>query len=326
MNDEQLEQLLKASGARPQPSVSAAEDIRRATESAWLEAVAEHKRRARWGAWRWASAAMIALVCGGIAFTTLTDRPLVSQQVLAHAVYARGDYWLNGRVGALNTPIAAGDTIGTGDNGTTTLQLSNATTLTLAPGSELKFNGYAQLQLLTGKLYVDSPGENTSIEITTPWGKIEDIGTQFEVSVDKSELRVAMREGKVKMSLANSTHLAQFNNGLGDVISVDSSLQINRTTLASDDEHWNWMLPALTPIDLEGLSVHQLMLWASRTMGKPVIYDSPDTEERAKRIHLSGGELAPDQIADVLPFILKTTTLVAHIGDDNIEIGSFSQN
>ena len=329
MNDEQIEQLLKASGGRQDPDPQLAQDIRVATEGAWLAAVAAQRKQRQRQLWRKLSAVAAGLlVVLGVVATSLNRTAPSLVQTLAQVSFAQGQYQINLRTSTTfsSNSLQQGDVINTGADGLVNLTLHNQATLTLATNTQVHMVGPAHVQIVTGKIYIDSPGTQSQLVVDTEWGQIEDIGTQFEVTVTPSELQVAMREGQVKMALASGTHYANVQDGMGDVVNVDEQHHIQRSTLASNDPHWSWPLAALAPLDLEGLSLYQLMQWVSRATGKPVVYSAATVEQRAKQTRLSGGRLAAEDIDQALPLLLKTTSLIANIGVDKIEIDISSNN
>jgi ferric-dicitrate binding protein FerR (iron transport regulator) len=319
VNDTELEQLLKSHGRQHQPDGATTEKIRRATEDAWLAAVAEHQsRQQRPIPWRWLSTGIAAILLAAVMMNRSTEAP--PQPVLAQVIFAQGTYQVNDRFVSAKQPIKQGDTLTSANDGMITLNLNGGATITLAANTKLQLTDTAALTLFGGKMYIDSPRPESRILINTAWGKIEDIGTQFEVIAEPSRLRVAMREGSVKLALDNGVHYAQFHDGVGDVVTIDQNLALTKTTVASNDAQWNWPLAALSSMSLEGHSVFELMQWVKRTTGKSVIYRSTWAEEKSKQTRLSGGTLKPEHISESLPLIFKTTTLVAEVKTDTIEI------
>ena len=75
------------------------------------------------------------------------------------------------------------------------------------------------------------------------------------------------------------------------------------------------------PFSIEGRSVDEFLGWAARETGRQVVYASPDIEQQARRVTLSGTVegLAPDQ---ALAAVLATTSLRPVVDREQIGIES----
>lgn len=325
MNEDSIEKLLKAAGSRPEPEEEMAEAIRRATHSAWLDVVAEEKRKNQRKWLRYASVAAVLVLVAGFFGLNTNFHSQENDRALASVSFLNGGYQINGETHTHVAPLMSGDTLQTDENSLMSVVLEDKTAITVAPGTELTFTDFAHINLIKGRVYVDSPDANTSIVITTSWGSIEDIGTQYEVEVT-DQLTVAMREGKVKMLIDNTPHFASFNAGLGDVLSVSKDRQIDLTQVESTDPRWNWTTAAVPHQSIEGMSVHELMNWASRVTGKEIIYADARVEASANRTLLHGGRVSPLEIDSTLQALLKTTKLSAVVTERNIRVEQSSNN
>jgi len=106
---------------------------------------------------------------------------------------------------AQSTVLSMGTMIETLDNGYATLVLQTGGNLRIKNNSQLVINGDNEFTLSYGSVYFESDltAENKSpISITTLYGTIQDIGTQFEVSANKSALQINVREGLVNLTQA----------------------------------------------------------------------------------------------------------------------------
>ena len=325
MNEEYIEKLLKTAGSRPEPDTEMMESIRLATQNAWLETVNQQKRKQQV---KWFSLATAATLCICMLGFMATQVSLVAPEsglTLAHVSYSKGEFEINHQAHTLDSPIRIGDSVSTGNDSLLSLVLEDRTRITLAPSTVMEFTASSEMTLSSGRIYVDSPDATTSILIHTDWGTVEDIGTLYEVSVDTA-LSVAVREGKVKIDLGEQQLLAEFSGDLGDVVVVDRNQKITRTQVASTDDQWVWAQQATPYLNLDGITVDELLIWSSRVTGKKVIYDTAMVERAAKSTHLHGGQLNPNQIDTHLPSILKTTRLSTLIDTNYIQVTLSSAN
>ncbi len=325
MNEDRIEELLKAAGNRPEPDAEVSEAIRMSTHSAWLEVVAEErlKRQRKWLSYSSVAAALF-LAVGFFGLRPGFYAPEDSRQ-LASIRFISGSYQINGEVYAQKAPVMTGDTIQTGQNDLISLVLEDKTMISVAPNTELTFTGLASIDLSKGRVFVDSPDATTSIIINTSWGSIEDIGTQYEVEVDE-RLTVAMREGKVKMLIDDTPHFASFKAGLGDVLSIDKDLRIDLTQVESTHSRWNWIREAVPHQLVDGMSVYEFMGWAGHVTGKEIVYEDSLAELMASRTLLHGGHVSPMKIDSTLQVLLKTTRLSAVVTERDIRVEQNTKN
>lgn len=101
-----------------------------------------------------------------------------------------------------STVLAMGTMIETMENSYATLILQTGGNLRIKNNSQLVINGNNEFTLSYGTVYFESDINavvKSPISITTLYGTVQDIGTQFEVSADKSQLQINVREGQVNL-------------------------------------------------------------------------------------------------------------------------------
>jgi Fe2+-dicitrate sensor, membrane component len=347
-DDSDIRDLLQRAGKREQPDADMMNELRQTTYAAWQQAVKQNRqaKRRRWltGVALAASVfAVTALV--GFQLTRGFGEPSVRVAAVAYqqgainiisksreanrltALFSRSEPHSNGENvsnrSVANQPLYSNDIISTAADGLVRLELADSTVLILAADTALQLQSASRVKLIKGKLYLDSPGTKASTDITTAWGNIRDIGTQYELSVDESRLQVAVREGQVEISLRDQKPVyAGVVNNLGDVIVIDRSNKITTTKVAANDDYWMWAQSASAGLNLEGLSVYDLLTWAGRVTGKSVTYESTQIKYNAQHTHFSGGVISAEDIELNLIELLKTTRLSASLNSDSILLRS----
>jgi len=224
------------------------------------------------------------------------------------------------------TRIAAGQTvrsgavIRTGRGGRAALMLTGGAALRLDSGTELAFNDASDAALSRGAVYVDS-GSGTGAPaldfvLETPAGDVRHLGTQYEARLENGELRVGIREGRVQVSGRRGDVLGS----AGELLTISDG-NVTRSQLAPTASAWNWVGDVTPPFSIEGRSVDEFLGWAARETGRQVVYASPDIEQQARRVTLSGTVegLAPDQ---ALAAVLATTSLRPVVDREQIGIES----
>ncbi len=327
MQDEQtIENLLKQAGKRKAPDPSVSQEIEWATRLAWQEAVASHRKSQSRRLINISAIAALLLVSLSVGFFGLLS-PAPSP-AFASLVNINGSAFLNdtqlseGENNAESSKLTRGDVLATSANSYLSIKLENGIALSAAENTRFTINSKDEVFLSSGKLYFDSPDVDTALTIRTKQGSIVDVGTQYEVFVSKEHLKISMREGKTILSLPNGEHSAFANDGTGDVLDVDKNYKVSRSSLATTDNYWRWVLKASDTISLEGKSVSDVLEQVARLTGRTVVYSSAEVQQIAKGTRLSGGSIDPEFIEASLPFLLKTTSLAASLHTDRIEVDS----
>jgi hypothetical protein len=95
--------------------------------------------------------------------------------------------------------------------------------------------------------------------------------------------------------------------------------RVTRSELAVNATDWDWLATITPPFSLEGRSVDAFLAWAGRETGRAVVYGSPDAEQQAREVILSGTleGLTPDE---AVAAVLSTTSLQAVADGDRIRI------
>ena len=171
-----------------------------------------------------------------------------------------------------------------------------------------------------GAVYVDSgmnsQPDNERLQIETPAGAVRHVGTQYEVRLVDTGVRIAVREGKVELNTkAGDTQHAV----AGEFMTVSGSGAIHRAALSRDDPSWVWAAEAAPRFDIDGRPLADFLAWAARETGRDVVFASPEIEAEASRVILSGSieGLGP---AAALNAVLPTTPLRGEERDGQLVI------
>lgn len=314
-SDDDIAVLLQGRAKRVKPNLEASKMLEQTTREAWQLAVQQEQKRKRRALNKaaifstMAMAASILFAVGSVMFlpqflTQNSTTPVVAQLLKAQGPYSH----------TLLSPQAeafiVGDTLHTAQGANLTLMLPDQTLVTLDQNSRITLTDAANIRVLAGRIYVDSPDHNTSITVSTALGDIVDIGTQYQVTVAANNLEVAMREGITHIQLPGKTLVAKVANGLGDVLTINHKQQVEASQIASNAAQWQWTHKTQPDFTLNQASVSELLTWAARITGKDIVYDSRQTQKIAEQTHLSGGQIAATAISEQLPLLLTTTNLL----------------
>ncbi|HSG66523.1 MAG TPA: FecR domain-containing protein, partial [Gammaproteobacteria bacterium] len=212
-------------------------------------------------------------------------------------------------------PIVAGSRVRATPTGRVALELPGALSLRIDATTELTVHSARELELVRGTIYVDS-GQTVatdSLRVMTGLGVVSDIGTQFELTASETLLRIRVREGAVRVD--GSPTDAEVLGRAGEQLSLDADGGFERDPFSPFDADWAWVQTlADTPV-IEGQSLMFFLDWVARETGRPLRFDAPVTETRARTVVLHGSaeNLSPMEALDVM---LSTTDFDYRLRDD----------
>jgi hypothetical protein len=274
---ERIGALLRASGRRPPiPPVRAAR-IEQTARAAWQEAVARRARGRRLVAWTALAAAAVVVVGAGLALRSRPTPPTVLGTI-GRAELATGEVWLRATGDATaaaparlhaRDELAAGAEVTTGKEGRAALRLASGRSMRLDAGTSLRALSEGTFVLERGAVYVDSGGDARAavgpIVIRTPLGEVRDIGTQFEVRMLETSLRirVRVREGTVSLAGRGATH----EMTAGEELTLDPAGIAARGRVDPYGPAWAWSESVARFGDLQGRSLREFLEWYARERG-----------------------------------------------------------
>ena len=318
-DDTDLAALLAAVGPRSQASPEAMASVRTAVAAEWRATVAARQRRRNFTTWAAAAGVAVAALAVWIA------QPLRAPdgEVMASLTRVVGDVQQNegdGRWVPLDpaASLKTGAQLRTGTRGQVALRLNDGVELRLDSRTLVAFEDAQQARLAHGAVYVDShaePGTTPSdFTLGTPVGTVRHLGTQYQARIANGDLRVAIREGRVQVGSSAGT----VQGAAGEQLILGGG-RVTRSELAANATDWDWLATITPPFSLEGRSVDAFLAWAGRETGRAVVYGSPDAEQQAREVILSGTleGLTPDE---AVAAVLSTTSLQAVADGDRIRI------
>lgn len=303
-HDDVIDRLLRAAGARPAVPSERAARVRVAVHQAWRDAVPARppSRRLFWIA--------APLAVGGVwAFLVASGvweriRPALPPPVPA-AILERIEgsvSWPDQTIPAIGAGLLQGTALETGDDGRVALRLGGAS-VRFDVGTRARLLPAAEVRLDRGAVYVDTGathGSGTAVVIDTDLGPIRDLGTQFQVRVEKDAVRVSVREGIVSLEHRGRSHDA--SAGTQMTVGVDG--EVARRPVPASGTEWDWIQEATPPFELEGRRLGEYLEWVGREAGLRI--EPADATIVADRLaivlHGSIAGLRPDETLEaVLP-------------------------
>jgi hypothetical protein len=305
---------------------AALERMRAAVDPEWRENHPPAEVETRPIHWRWASlAAAIVLVAFA---AVLYWRP--QGETFTFGTIVRVDVGMaDERVGFLQVaPLKPGDVLKTGGvlqaRGPVLVALPDGGTLRVAADTTLELTGPARGLLRRGQIYVDlPPGSRTGspFEIQTRAGTVQHVGTQFEVISNDRLVRLRVREGLVYLTQAAS----RISAVAGSELTALNDGTITRGSVSTYGRDWLWVAALAPDYDIEGKPLLSFLEWASRELGRPVMFSDEHARAVAERTILHGSVRGREPL-DALSSVLATTSLTYEIRGDAIWIQSGHAN
>jgi ferric-dicitrate binding protein FerR (iron transport regulator) len=295
-DDDEIARLLRSAGERGRPDARVQAEVRAVVEAEWRQLVAEQDRRRRRTVW--AAAAGVAVAALGVWLLW----PMLAPRPNAVADVARTDGVVEVRVGGdLDwKPLPPGASILTRQELRTAADARAA--LTLRSGIELRldhstrfaFDGADEASLHAGAAYIDAGADARAgaFALRTGAGTIRHVGTQYEARLNGVALRVAIREGNVRIA----TRGGPVSGSAGEQILLADG-RVTRNALAAHDLSWSWVGSVAPAFAIEGRTLFEFLQWAARETGRDLRYATADIEREASRIVLHGSVegLGPDE-------------------------------
>jgi ferric-dicitrate binding protein FerR (iron transport regulator) len=320
MQDNDIEQVLIAAGARENPPVAIERSMREELRKEWRGIVAAKRRYARR---RTGFALAASVLAAAVVVWFAVPRPAGPAEVLGTLTVATGevhvatgllDRWKPVASGA---PLLIGQSLETGSAGRSALTLPGGISARMDHDTRLTLAKAGEIELERGALYIDAVGTTaaeTRLDVLTPSGSVRHVGTQYEVRLVGSGVRLRVREGRVEWQ---STTGKMQSSKAGEQLTIAGDGTVDRQTTAIYGESWNWVVAASPGIDIEGVALADFLLWAGRELGREVRFDRKQSADEAAGIILHGSiaGLTPNEALDA---VLATTHLRAAVADGYI--------
>jgi hypothetical protein len=217
--------------------------------------------------------------------------------------------------------LAVGETLRAGDRltarGAALIVLTHGGSLRVAAGTHLELASPTQVALERGLIYLDIPPAASlanPVRVTTWKGTIEHMGTEYEVMSDDREVRVRVREGRIRFQSQTAMVVAEAGTEL-----LAASGEVSRRSIDTYGGEWLWTTTLTPDYEIEGQPLIGFLQWVGREMGRRVDFDGSRTREVAERTVLHGSIRGQPPL-DALSNVLATTSLAYELRGDKIWI------
>ena len=304
-------ELLRMATARPGVAADRAARVRRAVYGQWhTEARRGMVRR------RTIAAATVVLATAATVTLTVMMRPagVLAPAGASVAIVERtdGDVRVMSDSGAAsrgtirlssNDSVRTGQWVETSATSRAALRLAGGTSVRLDTGSRARLLSSTVIDLAEGAVYLDTGSSAPGLEVRTPFGTAHDVGTQFEVRLRVSSVRIRVRTGKVELRRGDQS----MTSHAGTELTMEAGGAVSGTVRA-DGPEWEWAAGLAPAFEIEGRPLGAFLDHCSREQGWTLRYANAALATGASSIILHGsvGGLAPQ---DALSVALTTSGL-----------------
>ena len=284
MNDRGLSELLKLAGRRAVPDEHHQARARAAAQAEWKRLA----RRRRWSRVLWAPPIAAAVATAVLAPAWFSSHPSTKPGAGPAEALAKVDIevaTLQMVTGAITvTPrnaeatrlTSAGQRLRTGDRVET--PADGRAIFVLTGGTIVKVDRNTRVSLERGVLALDGGGlyldadpkaNDRDVVVRTRFATVLHLGTQFQVRLDGSAVRVLIREGQVEM-VAGGT---KWTRGAGWAMGLTADLRPEIDQIAAYGPEWSWTAELPRPFTLERSTLRAFLNWVSRELGRRWQYE-----------------------------------------------------
>jgi ferric-dicitrate binding protein FerR (iron transport regulator) len=322
MNDDDIARVLKAAGMRERAPADVARAVREHLRREWREIVAERRgSRRRWSGLAFAASILVAAL--GLWLAALQPGapagPVATMAIALDEVRVKSGWLQRWQPAVVGQILAAGESLETGTHGRAAIALPGIASARLDHDTRVRFTTADLLVIERGALYVDAgielPGDSR-LAVETPSGLVRHIGTQYEVRLDGSNIRLRVREGRVEWR-SNSGAVERGQAGEQLMIAADGA--VRREQASRYDASWDWIASTTPAIDIEGRPLAEFLSWAGRELGREVMFATPEVAEETATIVVHGSidGLTPSQ---ALVAVLATTSVRGSLEEGRIVV------
>jgi ferric-dicitrate binding protein FerR (iron transport regulator) len=204
---------------------------------------------------------------------------------------------------SMSTPIYPDDVIDTDAESRVGLQLGDGSSIRIDRGSRVRFLTPVVLEVIAGAAYVATADRSQGFEVRTTMGNLRDVGTQFEVRLTPSLLRLRVRTGIVEIRRGTGIDTA----AAGTETTVTTTGIAVRPVRAYGSE-WEWTTAVAPAFAIEGRTLGSYLEHLAAEQGWTLYYADPAVAEMATR-NILHGSVEGLNAEDALGVVLVTSGL-----------------
>lgn len=317
-----LEELLRHASPRLAPSLEDEAAVRAAVHAQWRDETGARRTRRRILQYGIAATVLLSTIATLNILRVPTGDPVqvATIEKSIGPVYVLGEQAELRETDSLSN-IVSGQTVVTGDGAGLALAWSSGGSVRIDENSRVEFTDDRSVYLEKGRVYFDSRSaalgagadEAPAFNLRTALGEIQHIGTQYMAEANGDVLVVSVREGEVSIDGINHDRAVVS----GQQMTISGRQQPSVLSIGRSGEAWAWVSRISPSVSVEGRSVYDYLVWASREMGLEL--ELTDLAESVARGNSLVGTIDASP-AEALPARLATAAMEWRIDEGVIYI------
>lgn len=317
-HDDAVGRLVRLGGPRLDPTRDGEARVRRAFLDECLRARRRvRRRRAAIAAVPLALAALLLLLVRvAPRDATPPDRLVVGQvDVVEGEAGWRREEGAGTRPASLRVTevVRVGDWLGTATDGRVAVRTTRDASVRLDRATKVRLVSADAIELASGAVYVDS-GEAPPLDVLTPFGTVRHVGTQFEVRLEESAVRVRVRSGVVE--LQRGARRSRASGGTEVTVTSDG---VSTAPVAAYGAEWAWTARVAPELVFEGRTLGAFLADVCREQGWRLTYDDASSQREAAAIVLHGSVAGLTPI-DAVSVAVTTSGFTHRFADGELRV------
>ncbi len=309
-----FESTFRNVASRPAPPAAVEQAVYQHALQDWKQLRTSKKRGKRIVYWSLAASVLMALLIGPL-FIQLpgisgeTDPLGLVENQRGSVTLVQGNEHIQLAAGNTSSPLFPAQSLLTAANSGVSINWGRGTMVRVAQNTELHLNSSTEIELVSGKIYVDIPtgpgGAPSKVDfnVVTRFGSVSHVGTQFMVTSDAAQLQVKVREGAV--AIDNDKQVIVTHKG--QQTTLDNADGVSHESILTYGPDWQWAEQLAPTLVLEGKTLNDFLTWVGRESGKEILFDTKTAEEIADRTVMHGSVDQAPLLA--LNLVLQTNEL-----------------
>lgn len=180
------------------------------------------------------------------------------------------------------------------------LRLNSGHCARVDQNSEVRFLDDGALELTAGRIYIDSSqdGRQSPVELHTPYGIVQEIGTQYEVQLNDGLLLLRLREGSAILHHANGNVTVN----AGQELRVSATQDPEIAEIERYGPQWDWVSEIVSIPDFQDKTADEFLRWLAREKGWTLDYADGRVGNAARNTVIEGdlGRFTPDEALQIV--------------------------
>ncbi len=323
-SQDKLSELFRFVDSRQKPPEDDRLAIRQAVHAQWSGQL-QQKRKKQWNMGLAVAASLLVAIAlsvylipiepdPGTAFLAESGRVLGVVQVES----AAGD---SSKKLDSQQPLAAGETITTGQESGLAIHWSDGAVLRMGENSVLQLQSVDVINLRRGKLFIDTSALQQQMSaplLVTEQGEIRHIGTTWVTEAGDFGTRLKVRDGKVSFT-GHATQDQTLAPTLGgQQLLISTKGEFTSSAINTWGEEWAWAEKLADVFPAEERNMDQLFEWVGHETGRRVVYGSAQARQLARQTLLLGEFSLPPMQA--LQVATETSDFFVEMVEDQMRI------